>query len=131
LYGKAVGSVKRGVAMIDKSYVLVEDIFQSNEKPATIKWNMTTEATNVTELSANTFLLTYKEKKLYVKVEGAVQLRQYFKPAAPTLPYELPNPGKSLFGFEFDLMPNDSKQIKVYLMPEKEFDINQMSLFQF
>ena len=129
LYNNTIKTAKRAVGMIDKSYVLVEDIITSNEKPATIKWNMTTMALNVTKLSPNTFLLTLNEKKFYVKIEGPNTIRSYFKPATPTLPFELPNPGVSLFGFEFDLAPNDTQHIKVYLMPEKEFADLKPSLF--
>lgn len=130
LFAKTLKESKRAVALIDKSYVLVEDIVTANDKSATIKWNMTTQATNVTEVSPNTFLLTFGDKKLFVKIDGAIKLRLYFKPAAPTLSFELPNPGVSLFGFEFDLPANATKHIQVYLMPEKEFEIKQTKLIQ-
>ncbi|MCU0404777.1 MAG: heparinase II/III family protein [Chitinophagaceae bacterium] len=128
LFGHSVNKAKRSVAMVDKSYIMVEDMVTANDKPATIKWNMATEATKVTEVSTNTFLLTFKDKKLFIKVEGAIKLRSYFEPATPTLTFELPNPGVSLFGFEFDLAANETKQIKVYLMPEKEIEIREQKL---
>lgn len=131
LFTHTLKEAKRTVALIDKSYVLVEDNIVSNDKPATIKWNMTTQATKVTEVSPNIFLLTFGDKKLFVKIDGANKLRSYFKPAAPTLSFELPNPGVSLFGFEFDLPANTTKQVQVYLMPEKEFETKRRNLIQY
>jgi hypothetical protein len=119
LFDNTVQQAKRTVSMIDKEYVLIVDSLVAGDKPATIRWNMATQATDAKEISPNNFLLTFGDKKLYVKIEGGDQLRYYFKPAVPTLPFELPNPGVSLFGFEFDMPANESKQIRINLMPEK------------
>ncbi len=119
LFINSVKEAKRTISMIDKAYILVQDSVVANDKRATVRWNMATQATQVTEVSPNMFLLTFKDKKLYLKIEGDIKYRSYFKPATPTLSFELPNPGISLVGFEFELAENESKKINVFLMPEK------------
>ena len=120
LYSNNVKEVHRAVALIEKSYVLVEDKITTSDKPVKLKWNMTTEATKMERISENILLLKVGNKKLYLKVEGAIDFVPYFKSATPTKDYESPNPGISLIGFETTLAPNKTHTIKVFLMPDNE-----------
>lgn len=126
LFENSIREAKRSISMQNKAYVLVEDIITTNNKNATVRWNMATQATHITAFAPHIFILHYNDKKLYIIIEGDIQHRHYFKPAVPTLTFELPNPGVSLFGFEFDATANETKQIKVYLMPEAIQNIVQI-----
>jgi hypothetical protein len=123
LYSNSVKKALRSVELVDKSYVVVEDKITTGDKLVKLRWNMTTEATKLVEVSKNKLLLTYQGKKLYMLVEGVTNLETYYKPATPSKEYESQNPNVSLMGFEVTLPPNTSQTIRVFLMPEKEIEI--------
>ena len=122
LYSNAVRKAMRAVSLVDKSYVVVEDVITTGDKPVKLRWNMTTEATKLVKVSDNELLLTFQNKKLFLKIEGVTHIETYFKPAVPSKAYESLNPGVSLMGFEVTLPANSTQSICVFLMPEKVID---------
>ena len=129
VYANEAKEVRRAVALIEKSYVVVEDKITTFEKPVKLRWNMTTEATKLEKVSDNIILLKKGNKVLYLKVEGVSNFLPYFKPATPTKEYESPNPGISLMGFETILPENSTQTIRVFLMPEKEINTSKINIF--
>lgn len=125
VYANDVKDAQRAVALVNRSYVVVEDKITTNDKPIKLRWNMTTEATKMEKIASNILLLTIGNKKLYMKVEGITELVPYFKPATPTKAYESPNPGVSVMGFETTLSENSTQRIRVYLMPEKDINVGE------
>ena len=83
-----------------------------------LRWNITTEATKLVKVSDNEPLLTFQNKKLFLKIEGETRIETYFKPATPSKAYKSTNPGVSLMGFEVSLPANNKQSIRVFLMPE-------------
>jgi len=127
VYANDVKEARRAVALIDKSYVMIEDKITTSEKSIKLRWNMTTEATTLEKVSRNIILLKKGNKKLFIKVVGITDLVTYFKPATPTKEYESPNPGISLMGFETTLPEKSTQSIRVFLMPEKEINTSKSS----
>ncbi|MEI8271063.1 MAG: heparinase II/III family protein [Paludibacter sp.] len=125
VYGNDVKDARRAVALVEKSYVLIEDKILTLDHPVKLRWNMTTEATKMERISGNVILLRFGKKKLFMKVEGVNELIPYFKPATASKVYESPNPGISLMGFETTLPENSTQLIRVFLMPEKEINITK------
>ena len=125
VYANDVKEARRAVALIDKSYVMIEDKITTSEKSIKLRWNMTTEATTLEQVSRNIILLKKGNKKLLIKVEGVADLVTYFKPATPTKEYESPNPGISLMGFETTLPEKSIQRIRVFLMPEMEINTSK------
>ncbi|MEI8086547.1 MAG: heparinase II/III family protein, partial [Paludibacter sp.] len=127
VYANDVKEAFRAVALVNKSFVVVEDKITTSNHSVKIRWNMTTEATKMEKVSANVLLLSCNNKKLYLKIEGVTDMTPYFKPATPPTTYESPNPGISLMGFETTIPENSTKQIRVFMMPEKELNISNES----
>jgi hypothetical protein len=122
LYANTLQKAQRAVSLVDKSYVVVEDKIKTGDKPVKLRWNMTTEATKLVKVSENELLLTFQNKKLFLKIEGVTHIESYFKTATPAKEYESQNPGVSLMGFEVTLPANSTQSIRIFLMPEKEID---------
>ena len=127
VYGNDVKQAQRAVALVDKSYVLIEDKITTLDHSVKLRWNMTTEATKMEIISGNMILLRMGSKKLFMKVEGVSELIPYFKVATPTKAYESPNPGISIMGFETTLPEKSTRTIRVLLMPEKKINISKSS----
>lgn len=112
----------RSVALVNKSFVVIEDKISTGSNFSKVRWNMMTEATKITDLGNNLFLLKKDAKKMYVKIESPVKIRFYHLPASPTNSYDSPNIGIFSFGFEAELNLNSTQHFVVYLMPAKEQD---------
>lgn len=119
VYSDAVAKVERGVAMVDKSYAMVEDVITTKAGADTkVRWNMTSGVTNAQLDQANqTIVMTKGEKKLYVKVVADVPVTLKTWPTAPTTSYENANTGTLFVGFETTLPAGAASRLKVYLMP--------------
>ena len=123
LYSNTVEKVMRAVGLVNKSYVVVEDKITTGDKPIKLRWNMTTEATEISKISDNTLLLKYKNKKLFLKIVGVSDFQPYFKQAKPPREYDAPNPRISLTGFEISLPANSTRLVRVFLIPENDMDV--------
>jgi len=119
LYPSQVAAYKRAASVVDKRYVVIQDVV-STDQATKMRWNMLTEADKVTFLSENRALLEKGDKKLYLMVESPLPVRFYQKDTTPEEDYNSPNEGNKIFGFEADLPANITHEIRVYLMPGKE-----------
>jgi hypothetical protein len=124
LYSNSVQKALRSMALVNKSYVVIEDKITTGDKFIDFRWNMTTEATEIIKISENVILLKFRDKKLFIKVEGLDKINPYLKPATPINEFDSPNKGISLFGFETSLAANSTKSIRVFLMPENEIELS-------
>ena len=127
VYEWHVKNVKRAVSLVDKKYVVVEDLIETNEHFTMMTWTMVTSAT-AKILSENVMLLEQDGKKLYIRVEGTENIRWRIVPAEPDFSYNSPNPGVSLIGFDVDLELSRKQKVKVYLLPEENREIQYTSL---
>lgn len=127
VYEGQVKNVKRAVSLVDKKYVVVEDLIETNEHFTMMTWTMVTSAT-AKILSENVMLLEQDGKKLYIRVEGPENIRWRIVPAEPDFSYNSPNPGVSLIGFDVDLELSRKQKVKVYLLPEENKEIQYTSL---
>ena len=133
IYADQVEKVVRGVAMVNKQYVMIEDVITTGDKPAKIHWNMTVPTTNVRVNQEESSMILFKNKKrvdIKVEAEGAQLAKWSAKPTDydPAKSYEMPNNGHVLMGFEVTIPANTTRRLKVYLMPSnssaKEFKVD-------
>ncbi|WP_324679088.1 heparinase II/III domain-containing protein [Hymenobacter sp. GOD-10R] len=118
VYKSAVAKAVRGVAIVDKSYVVVRDEIETLPANTTVRWTMVTPAT-VRITGKNTAELTQDGKKLFLQVQEPAQVTMKTWPTTPPHAYDVPNPGTTLVGFEVQLPANAKTALNVLLVPEK------------
>jgi hypothetical protein len=118
VYEGMVAKSLRGVAIVDKSYVVVRDEIKTNDRSTKVRWTMLTPA-EVKMISGNSAELTKDGKKLIlqVNVPGKVTMKTWS--TDPPNSYDAPNPGTVLVGFEVILPPNSENMLEVTLAPQK------------
>lgn len=118
LYKDLLASVVRGIAIVDKKYVVVRDELSSTSKASTtVRWNMLTTA-EVSITGPNTATLTKNGKKLLLKVDAPAKVIMKTWSTEPKTSYDAENPGTIMVGFEFDIPANKSESVQVLLIPE-------------
>ena len=117
VYAEQIKSANRRVEIVDNKYVLVSDEIQTGEKPTTMRWTMLTP-TKAELKGKNKILLSHKNKHLLMKISTTVKVHLQTWSTAPTTPYDAPNPGTVLVGFESLLRPNSHYTCQVKLIPE-------------
>ena len=127
LYYKQVQQVRRGVSLVDKKVAVIEDEVTAGRLFTMMTWTMVTEATP-TVISDNLLLLEKDGKKLYVKVESPTPIRWYNHPAESRFSFDSPNPGVTIVSFDTDLKKNEKHNIKVYLIPDENREVNYTSV---
>lgn len=115
VYENQLRSAKRGVAIVDKKFVVVSDEVVADGKPATVRWTMLTSAKPT--LGDKTITLAKDGKTLVLKIETTAPVALKTWPTTPTTTYDAPNPGTILVGFEFTLEPNQRQAVQVLLVP--------------
>lgn len=118
IYKGSVTSANRGIAVIDKSYVVVRDEIETANEVTTIRWTMLTPAT-VKITGTNKAELTKDGKKLILQVEAPVTVTVKTWSTDPPNSYDAPNPGTALVGFEVTIPANTKTALNVSLIPEK------------
>jgi hypothetical protein len=114
LYKDDLKKVKRGIAIIDKKYVLIRDEIETLNKEAKVRWNMLTSA-KVTLIGKDVVELIRNGRKLTIRVVSPSRAEIKATDASPLHSYDAPNPGITLLGFEISV-PSDSKEELVVLM---------------
>ena len=116
VYQGAVRNAKRGVAIVEKKYVVVKDEILA-DKSGVVRWVMLTSA-DVKVTGEGVAELTQNGKKLYLKVlqpTGAVIKTWSTQPGHD---YDAPNPGTTLVGFEVSLSAGTKADLGVVLIPD-------------
>ena len=130
IYEGQVKTMKRGVALINKKYVMVEDTIETLPQFTKARWNMATMADEMIPVSENIVLLKKGNKKLYmvVQTKGKINFKTWSTTSENT--YDTANPGSRFVGFETELPLDEKVNIKVFLIPgELKNDLFKGSLF--
>ena len=117
VYSGNAASVKRGIAIVNKKYVLVRDEIESSDKETSVRWTMVTPA-KVKVNGDGTALLTQNGKSLLLKVISPANVTITTRPTTPVHDYDALNPGTILVGFDVKIPANTKCPITVLLIPE-------------
>lgn len=117
-YQGQVKSCVRGIAIVDSRYVVVQDEIETQDKPVELTWTMMTRAT-VRKLDERSLELTEGNKKMILKVEANRKVRLKNLPATPPQPYDAPNEGVTIIGFETSIPAMTQATYCVKLIPQK------------
>lgn len=121
VYNGSLAKAKRGIAIADKSYVVVRDEIKTLNKATTIRWTMLTPA-SVKITGENKAELSQGGKKLMLQVQSPAKVTMKTWSTDPPNSYDAPNPGTTLVGFEVTLPANSKTAITVALIPEKSLN---------
>ena len=118
VYATTVSSCRRGIALVDKKYVMVRDeISAPADTPSTIRWTMLTPA-KVKKIKKDRIELEQSGKKLTLKVVGKYPVRlQTWDTRSPNA-YDASNAGTVKVGFESEVPAGATGHFTVYLLPE-------------
>ncbi|MGV3541226.1 MAG: heparinase II/III domain-containing protein [Rufibacter sp.] len=117
VYNGQVVSSQRGVAIVDKKYVLVRDEIKTGNRGTKMRWAMVTAA-NVTIGPNGTAVLSQNGKKLVLQASGPGTIAFRTWPTDPVKDYDAPNPGTTIVGFETDLPAQTTSAFTILLLPE-------------
>ncbi|GAB2536375.1 heparinase II/III domain-containing protein [Spirosoma aerophilum] len=116
VYKESVARASRGIALIDKAYVVVRDEIETLSTETNVRWTMLSPA-SVKLVGTNKAILTKDGKTLTLEVKEPATVEMKIWPTEPTHDYDAPNPGTVLVGFEVKLPPNAKTAINVLLTP--------------
>ncbi len=117
----------RGVAIVNKSYVVVRDEVETGTADAVIRWTMAT-ATNARIVDDHTIEFTKNGKKLSLTVQQPALVTMKTWPTDPVQPYDAPNPGTVLAGFEVKVPAGTKVTIEVLLVPSKNEQTKKINI---
>jgi hypothetical protein len=118
IYKGALEKVSRGIAIVDKQYVVVRDEIEARDTVTTIRWTLLTPA-DVKITGDHTAELTKDGKKLFLQVECPVKVTMKTWSTDPPNSYDAPNPGTIMTGFEVTVPAKTKTYFTVRLIPEK------------
>jgi hypothetical protein len=118
VYKGALTKANRGIAIVNKAYVLVQDEVETLDQPTTLRWTLLTPA-SVAITGNNRAELTKDGKKLILEVAAPANVTMKTWSTDPPHDYDAPNPGTTLTGFEVTLPANTKTTIRVALKPAK------------
>ncbi len=116
VYKGSVAKALRGVGIVNQKYVVVRDEIETLPRETTVRWTMLTPAT-VKITGKNTAELTKDGRKLTLKVQEPSIVNMKTWSTDPPRPYDAPNPGTALVGFEVKMPPGSKNAITVMLIP--------------
>ena len=117
VYKGAVAKSVRGIGIVDKSYVIVQDEIETLNNVTTIRWTMLTPA-SVKITGPNKAELTKDGKKLFLQVQSPTKVTMKTWSTDPPNSYDAPNPGTIMVGFETILPANSKTTLQVQLVPQ-------------
>jgi hypothetical protein len=118
VYKESLVRANRGIAIVDKAYVVVRDELETTPAETIVRWTMLTPA-NVNLIDGNRAELTKDGKKLILQVDEPARVTLKTWTTDPPHEYDAPNPGTMLVGFEITLPANSKTTFTVRLLPEK------------
>ena len=125
VYKGALANANRGVAIVNKAYVVVRDELEVGPEPSTVRWTLLTPA-NVKITGRNRLELSSKGKKLVLLVKEPAEVEMKTWSTDPPHDYDAPNPGTTLAGFEVKLPAGSKSVFTVLLIPgNKELPVNE------
>lgn len=127
VYKNQVKKVKRAVSLVNREYVVIEDLIESGKRFTMLTWTMVTPA-SAEIVSEKVMKLEKDGKKLFLRVEGPENIRWHIAPAQSDYTYDSPNPGITIIGFDTDLKLSEKQSIKVYLLPNENKSVEYKSI---
>jgi hypothetical protein len=121
IYKGQVASAIRGIAIVNKSYVVVRDEIETLDSSTTIRWTMLTPAT-VKIKGNNRAELTQNGKMLVLQVDATSEIVMKTWSTDPPNSYDAPNPGTILVGFEITVPAHTKTACNVRLIPAKSLN---------
>jgi hypothetical protein len=118
LYSPALSGLKRGIAIVDDSYVVVRDELATATDSVTVRWSMMTAA-QVQITGKNTAELSKDGKTLTLQVAEPFHPLMKTWSADAKKDFDAPNPGMRMVGFELKLPPGFRQALTVLLIPGK------------
>ena len=116
IYNGQVAKSVRGIALVNKRFVVVRDEVKTFDRETTIRWTMLTPA-DVKISGTDRAILTKDGKTMLLQVDapGKMQMRTWS--TDPPNSYDAPNPGTTLVGFEVKVPANTETAFTVKLIP--------------
>lgn len=117
-YPEQIARARRGVAIVDCSYVWVRDEIEA-DSARVIRWSMVTSAEPRIDRDRRSILLTQGNERLTLRVVSQprnLQLKVWS--TKPPTEYENPNLGTCIVGFECEIAPRERVNLDVLLIPE-------------
>lgn len=117
VYKNQINKLVRGVAIVNKSYVVIRDELETSENGKVLRWNMLTPA-QVEINDKGQAVLAQNGQKLILKVlePSNIALKTWTTNSSKS--YDAPNPNTTFVGFELALRQNTSQPVTVVLVPE-------------
>ncbi|WP_080059232.1 heparinase II/III domain-containing protein [Spirosoma aerolatum] len=116
LYPDLLVSAKRGVAIIDNQYLLVQDEVETGEKETILRWAMVTAA-QIQVIDDQQIVLQQSGKQLGLVVDSSVKVKMQTWSTGPRYEYDSTNAGTLLIGFEVKVPPHTKQSWRVRLLP--------------
>jgi hypothetical protein len=117
VYRDELTKANRGIAIIDKSYVVIRDEIEPKTNEAIVKWNMLTPA-DVKIISNTKAELTKNGKKLLLQVQEPANVSLKTWSTESSKAYEASNKGTVFIGFEIKVSTKTSTPLTVLLIPQ-------------
>jgi hypothetical protein len=114
--GQIAGCI-RGVAILNRQYVVVRDELKTSGQEATVRWTLLTSA-EARIIGKNSIELKKDGKKLKIEVVEPAKVILKTWPTTPLHDYDAPNPGTVLVGFEVTVPANTEMALSVKLIPQ-------------
>jgi hypothetical protein len=108
----------RGIAIVDRQYVVVKDEFKTPDKEITVRWTLLTTA-DAKLRGGNKIELRKDGKKLTMEISAPVKITLKAWPTVPTHDYDAQNPGTTLVGFEATIPAHTVVAWAVKLIPQR------------
>jgi hypothetical protein len=122
IYADKVAKATRGVAIVDKKYVIVRDELESLDT-ITVRWSMVTSAT--VTLDKNSATLTKDGKTLLLQASGKFPVEMKIWSTAPKMDFDATNLGTCVVGLEMKIPAHSKGFINVALIPQGNTTVNQ------
>jgi hypothetical protein len=117
-YKGQVAKAHRGVAIVDKQYVVIRDEIATDAREAVLRWALLTAAdVKITGAASAELHLQGRTLQLQVQTPSRVTMKTWS--TQPTHDYDAPNPGTILVGFETALQARSDAAVVVLLLPPK------------
>ncbi|RRN76832.1 hypothetical protein EIM50_22685 [Pseudoxanthomonas sp. SGD-10] len=111
-----IEGAKRGIAIVDDKYVVVQDEFITGDKESLLRWTMLTSSD--VKVRRNTAELLKDGQKLIIQVKGIKGVRMRTWSTVSPNDYDEDNEGTTLIGFEVKLPAKTRTNLLVELLPD-------------
>ncbi|MBO9154020.1 heparinase II/III family protein [Chitinophaga sp. GCM10012297] len=118
LYAGDLEKAVRGIAIVNKQYVVVRDEIEAPQKETVVRWTLLTPA-DVKITGGNTAELSKNGKTLTLKVDAPLPVQMKTWSTESKNDYDASNKGTILTGFEMTVPAGFKGAMNVYLLPEK------------